>query len=1072
MWFTKLAISRPIIIWMALAALTVLGLQAYFRLPAELNPKVSIPTVTVTTVYAGAGPPEIEAQVSKVLEDAVGTVGGVKEVFSSSQANVSILSMDFQSGVDIDTAVSEVSRKIEAVRSQLPVTANSPVVSKLDINALPILYFGLESPSLKPQELRSLADKLVRPRLERVSGVASVQIVGGEEREILVSVDSQKLAEFGVTILDVVNSLKSSGRDIPGGGITEGGRETEVRLAGSYSSLAGIRETRILSQRLSPSSPTPSVDQLPIPQPVIADVATVAESKAEQKEINRINGVDGVSLVLTKSYDANTVAVVDGVNKALEELKPAFPSDLKRVNLTDSSETVREALSDVNMSLVIGAFLAMIVILFFLHNFRGTLIVSLAIPACVVSTFLVMQAANFSLNQMTLLALSLSVGILVDDSIVILESITRHLNEGKDPKEAALIGRKEIGFADMTTTLVDVVVFVPIAFMGGVVGGFFKQFGLTIAFATLFSLVVSFSITPMLASRWYKKGESLVATKGFFAPFERFYRSLEERYRALIDWALSHRFLVVGVGVGALATIFALSFNRLGFEFMPGSDQGQIVVNLEMPPGSSLLGTSEAARALEKRVALLPDVEATVTNVGRILGAFGSIPQAGNQFAQINIRLKDKIGLLDGLTHPVESLQHKRSRSDDSIAKELRRLLADITRESGGVINVLAVRSVIGSSLPVSIQLKGKDTLKLAEVAEKIRERMKLVPGVLDPDVSARSGKPEVRVRADPERSAEFGIGAGMAGLILHDSVTGNTESVFRKSGQEFPIRIQMAGIQGDNPDLIKEIGVGYDRQGSLVTLGDISTILPKTGPTNIDRDNGEKLVTLSSNLSPGTPLGNVRKLIQKEIDAVPHSGVSVHWSGEAETLDDNAPLFASALILAIILVYLVMAALFNNLGTPLVIMFTCPMALIGALGALVLLNETLSLVSCIGVLMLVGLMTRNAILLLDYANTLTARGKTRRDALIEAGATRLRPILMTTTATIVGMLPVAMRIGRASEVRAPMAIVVIGGLLVSTILTLVMIPVLFSLYDDLTKRFQKKEEWKEKQIEQRNESL
>ena len=668
-----------------------------------------------------------------------------------------------------------------------------------------------------------------------------------------------------------------------------------------------------------------------------------------------------------------------------------------------------------------------------------------------------MQAANFSLNQMTLLALSLSVGILVDDSIVILESITRHINEGKDPKEAALIGRKEIGFADITTTLVDVVVFVPIAFMGGVVGGFFKQFGLTIAFATLFSLAVSFSITPMLASRWYKKGEKLTASTGFFAPFERFYRGLEERYRRLIDWALSHRFLVVGLGVGALATIFSLSFNRLGFEFMPGSDQGQIVVNLEMPPGSSLQGTSEAARQLEKTVMRLPDVEATVTNVGQILGAFGSIPQSGNQFAQINVRLKDKIGLLDGITHPLDSLRNKRSRSDDSIAKELRKRLSSFAKQSGGVVNVLAVRSVIGSSLPVSIQLKGKDSLKLAEVAEKIRKRMKLVPGVLDPDVSARIGKPEVRVKADPGKSAQLGIAEGMAGIILHDSIAGNTDNVFRKNGQEFPIRVLMSGIQGDAPEQIREIVVGTDQQGAPVTLGDISIILPKTGPTNIDRDNGERLVTLSSNLSPGTPLGNVRSLIQKEIDAVPHPGISVHWSGEAETLDENAPLFASALILAIILVYLVMAALFNNLGTPLVIMFTCPMALIGALGALVLLNETLSLVSCIGVLMLVGLMTRNAILLLDYANTLTERGRPRREALIEAGATRLRPILMTTTATIVGMLPVAMRIGRASEVRAPMAIVVIGGLLVSTILTLVMIPVLFSLYDELSTKLSRK---------------
>ncbi len=1051
MWFTKLAISRPIVIWMILAAFAVLGIQAYFRLPAELNPKVNIPTLTVTTAYPGANPPEIETQVSKLLEDAVGTVGGVKEVFSSSQPNVSIISMDFQSSVDIDVAVSEVSRKIDAVRSELPAGANSPIVSKLDINALPILYFGLESPSLSLQHLRALADNTIKQRLERVSGVATVQIVGGEQREIHVAVDGQKLAEFGATINDVVNSLKSSGHDIPSGGISKGGKETDVRLAGSYKSLAAIKNTQLLTPRLSTRPHPTATSGLPSPPVILADVAQVTDTLADKIEINRIKGVDGVSFVITKAYDANTISVVEGVKKALDELKTSLPSDLKRVMLTDSSETVQEALSDVNMSLVIGAGLAMGVILLFLHNFRGTLIVSLAIPACVVSTFLVMQAAHFTLNQMTLLALSLSVGILVDDSIVILESITRHLNAGKSPRDAALIGRKEIGFADIATTLVDVVVFVPIAFMGGVVGGFFKQFGLTIAFATLFSLAVSFSVTPMLASRWYKQGEKLTAERGFFAPFERFYKRLEGRYRGVVRWALSHRFIVIGLGFGALALVFALSISRLGFEFMPGSDQGQIVVNLEMPPGSSLKGTSEAARELERSVMQMQDVEATVTNVGQILGAFGSIPQSGAQFAQINVRLKEKIGLLDGLLHPVNSMRTHRSRSDEEIAKEFRRRITPIVKRTGGVANTLAVRSSIGSSLPVSIQIKGKNSLELTRVAEAIRDRMKTVPGVLDPDVSARSGKPEVRVNPDPVRAAQFGIAPGMAGTILHDSVAGNTDTVFREGGQEFPIRVQLDGVQRDDPGRIREIVVGSDADGAPVTLADIATIIPRSGPTNIERDNGERLVTISANLSPGTPLGNVRALIQKEIDKVPHAGVSVHWSGEAETLDENAPMFANALILAIILVYLVMAALFNNLGTPLVIMFTCPMALVGALGALVLLHETLSLVSCIGVLMLVGLMTRNAILLLDYSNTLVSKGLTRTEALIESGATRLRPILMTTAATIVGMLPVALRIGRAAEVRAPMAIVVIGGLLVSTTLTLIVIPALFSLYDDLT---------------------
>lgn len=1041
---------------MALAAIAVLGIRAYTKLPAELNPRVSIPTITVTTVYPGAGPPEIETQVSKPLEDAVGTAPGVKDIYSSSQAGVSIISMDFQTGSDIDLAVAEVRSKVEAIRAQLPAGVQPPVVAKLDINALPILYTGLASPSLTQQQLRALADNTIRPRLERVPGVAFVQVIGGEQREIHVAVDGQKLAQFGFTIEDVVNSLKASGRDVPSGGISHGKMETDVRLAGAYGSLKAIADTQILSAAATASStsraggggPPGGSPALPTPPVTVADVAAVHDGRVERTEINRIDGVDGVSIVITKAYDANTVAVVDEINRAFREMAATVPSDLKRVVLKDSSETVREALADVNVSLILGAFLAMVVIFLFLHNLRGTLIVSLAIPACVVATFLLMQIVGFTLNQMTLLALSLSVGILVDDSIVILESITRHLTDGRSPREAALRGRNEIGFADMTTTLVDVVVFVPIAFMGGIVGSFFKQFGLTIAFATLFSLVVSFSITPMLASRWYRRGEDLIARRGVFGAFERFYQGLERGYRRVIAIALLRRRAVLAVGIGSLVLIFALSFWRLGTEFMPGSDQGQLVVNVEMPPGTSLAGTNETARTIERIVNRTRDVEATVTNVGQVLGNFGSIPQQGVQFAQINVRLREKKGILDDLWPSPESFR-RRVRSDEDVARELRRILLSVTRDTGAIVNTVAQRSVVGAGVAIAIQLRGSDSKSLTAVAEQLRDRMRSLPGIEDPDVSARSGKPEVRVEVDPNRAAQFGIAPGIAGAILRDSLSGNTETVLRQNGQEFPIRVQLEGIQRDDPEHIKNIIVGSDSQGSPVSLADIADTMAREGPTNIDRNNGQRLVTVTANLAPGVPLGSVRGPIQKQIDTLPHEGITVRWSGEAETMDENAPIFVGALGLAILLVYFVMAALFNNLMTPFVIMFTLPMALVGALGALVLTGQTLSLVSCIGILMLVGLMGRNAILLLDYVNTLRKRGMARTEAIVEAGATRLRPILMTTTATIVGMLPVAMRIGRASEVRAPMAIVVIGGLLVSTTLTLIVIPVLYSLFDD-----------------------
>ena len=683
MWFTRLAISRPVLIWMALTAIAVLGLRAYTRLPAELNPKVDIPTLTVTTLYPGAEPPQVETQLSKPLEDAVGTVPGVRDVYSSSQSGLSIISMDFQVGTNLDVVAAEVRGRVEAVRAQLPPESRPPVVAKLDINALPILYLGLECPSLSLQQLRALADNTLRPRLERVAGVATVRVIGGEQREIHVAIDAHRLAPLGLTIADVVNSIKAGGHDVPGGDISQVHRETGVRLAAAFGSLDSIANTPLLASQLAART-TKSSSELPAPPLTVADVADISDGNAERSEINRINGHDGISLVLTKASDANTVAVVDEANLALEQLQPSLPADLRRVVLRDDSVTVRDALQDVNGSLLLGAVLAMVVILFFLHNLRGTLIVSLAIPACIVATFLVMSVAGFTLNQMTLLALSLSVGILVDDSIVVLESITRHLKNGETPREAAFNGRTEIGFADLTTTLVDVVVFVPIAFMGGIVGGFFKQFGLVIVTATLFSLVVSFSLTPMLASRWYRAGEDTEAKHGFFAPFERFYQWLEANYRHMIAWALRHRGWVVLAGVAGLALIFVVSFARLGFEFLPGTDQGQITVSLEMPPGTSLTATDTVAREMEQLVLKTPEVRAVVTNVGQILGGFGAIPQQGAQLAQCNVRLNEKRALLDSLVHP-GSTPDTRQHTDVEIGNGLRRALLPLANRCGAI---------------------------------------------------------------------------------------------------------------------------------------------------------------------------------------------------------------------------------------------------------------------------------------------------------------------------------------------------------------------------------------------------
>lgn len=1041
---------------MALAAIAVLGIQAYFRLPAELNPKVDIPTLLITTVYPGAGPPEIETQITKPLEDAVGTVGAVKEVSSSSQANVSIISLDFQVGVNLDNAVEDVRSRIEQIRGVLPSDSKPPVVAKLDINARPILYFGIHSSTVSTESLRLLADKIIEPRLEQVDGVAGCQVVGGDRREVRVSVDTESLSRYGITISDVVNALKAAGHDVPAGTIIRQSSHTNVRMVAALGSLDAVRSTQILAQQ-SAVLPTPSLSarsapgsQPPLPAPplTVADVADVAEGPAEQTEIDRIDGREGIGIVISKASDANTVTVVDNVNDAFEKLKPQLPADLHRVTLRDDAVTVRDAMQDVDASLVLGALLAMAVILLFLHNLRGTLIVSLAIPACMIATFLVMYLVKFTLNQMTLLALSLSVGILVDDSIVVLESITRHIQEGEAPFDAAFNGRAEIGFADITTTLVDVVVFVPIAFMGGIVGSFFKQFGLVIAVSTLFSLVVSFSVTPMLAARWYRSAGSLtVSPRGVFAALDLLYKRLEMAYRAVITRALQHRAIVVLAGVVGLAGIFALSFFKLGTDFIPGIDQGQIAVNIELPPGASLQATEHVVVEAEKVVTDQADVVATVSTVGEILGGFGSIPQEGPQFGQISVRLKEKGGLLDRMFAKPSAV---RTYSDEHIASLIRARLRRISMSRGTEISTSAVRSMSGGADPVELQIRGPDYDSLVKFAGQLKAHLATLPGVLSPSISVREGEPEIRATVDRQKASEHNILPSLAGVIIHDSIAGNTECVLQQNGIATPIRVRLAGSERKRFEDVGNLVVGSDNQGSPVLLSDIADVSMETGPANIERLNASRLVTVTANLSADTPLSAIQGAMDQYVKSIHTIGIDVKWGGDTERLNDTAIPFATALILGIILVYLVMAALFNSIATPLVIMFTLPMALIGALGALVITGERMSLVSAIGIIMLIGLMGRNAILLVDYTNTLRKRGRERTEAIIEAGATRLRPILMTTGATIVGMLPVALRFGRASEIRAPMAIVVIGGLVVSSTLTLVVIPVLYSLFDDV----------------------
>jgi HAE1 family hydrophobic/amphiphilic exporter-1 len=1047
MSLTRLAINRPIAILMLVLALMTLGWRSMKEMPAELNPSVNIPYVNITTNYPGAGPEEIETLITKPLEDAVASVNGIKNVTSQCQDGISLISLEFYLGVNPDVAAADVRQKVAAARGNLPKDATEPIISKLDFNSQPVLSYGLKSNTLNIRELRDLADNVIQYRVAQVPGVGQVNVSGGDKREIQVNVNKDRLIAYGITIQDVVNAIQNSNVNLPGGHVTQGEKDYSIRTIGEYQSVEELRNLRI---SVPPKGQGSSL------RINLSDLATVQDTSAERTQLSRVDGRDSVSLIISKLSDANPVQMADGVKKVVAQLEKDLPGGVQFILAMDTSRQVRAALSDVNLSLILGSLLAVLVVFLFLHNIRGTIIVAIAIPTSLICTFIPMKMFGFTLNQMTMLALSLVVGILIDDSIVVLENVYRHLARGETPREAAINGRTEIGMAALTITMVDVVVFVPIGFMGGIVGQFFRQFGITVACATLFSLFMGFTFTPMLASRWYAIGEEVEATRGFFGLLNRFYKGLDETYRRALRWAIgtdarhgtARRLMVIGLGYGGLIATMIMLGPKLGFQFVPAIDSGQIIANVELPAGSSLDETDRITKRVEQIMRKVPEAKTVFTSVGYINsgGGLSSFPQTGRQYASISLSLKDKENAMD-LLHGVKG---KRTRSDQEIAQDIRPQVAAIP---GALITIGAVRGFGGAAAPIQMQLSGTDLNRMQQVAQQIKSRMAKVPGILDPDVSLRSGKPEVQVRVDRVKAAESGVNLRDLASALRYSFEGNNDAKYREHGEEYDIRVKFQDWNKRDPSDVGKILVPTGG-GAPTELRSVANLAMGTGPTNIDRKNRMLLEIVSANLAPGFSSGNVQQQIDKAIADIDTSGVTIGYGGEVQSQQEEFPYLFGALGLGALLVYMLMAALFNSLLHPFTIMLSLPMALIGAITALVIAKEPMSIIGMIGIIMLVGLVTKNAILLVDYTNTLRARGWSRNDAIEEAGPTRLRPILMTTTAMILAMLPIALKIGEASEMRSPLAIVVMGGLILSTMLTLLIIPVTYTLFDDVQRLF------------------
>lgn len=1069
---TRLAINRPIAILMVVAAFLVLGIVSYLRLPAELNPKVDFPVVSVNTTYAGTNPQEMETLITKPIEDSISGVSGLKQIDSTSQSGVSVVRCTFYFGTNLDTAAADVRQKVDAVRKRLPINADSPSVAKQDNSSQPVMYIAMKG-NRSPRDLRVLADNVVSERLQQAPDVSAVNVTGGEQREIRVSVHAARLAAFNITIGQLSQAINNANQNVSAGYIQTDKQYASIRFLGEFASVDEIKNLYITlpgggTSSLSSGAAAPAAGAAAAGSRSVrlSDIADVADTTIERTVESTLDGQESVTLTIQKTSDGNTLKATNGVKEQLVAVKQFLPADVNFVVTRDDSTNVRDNLKDVVVGLFIGALLATFIVYLFLHNFRATIIVAIAIPTCIIATFLPIAAFGFTLNSLTLLGLSLAIGILIDDSIVVIENISRHLALGQEPKEAAITGRSEIGLAALTLTAVDLVVFIPIAFMGGIIGEFFRSFGVSISVAVLISLFISFTLTPMLASRWFRKGESLESTgegrRGFAAAFDRGYHRFENFYRNILRAFLRHPWIVVGIGNVILVVAVILIFPKLGFRFSPAQDQNLVSVSVQAPAGTALRVTQGITNEIEKRIradkSLDGDVKYLLTSVGRNSSGGAGAGDTGTQYAQIQVSLYDKAAPLDQVQFWVKhtGLETLRNESDSDVAKKIRQLVKTIPGNGSSLkIQASEVNGFGGGGAPLTINMVGTDFSQLLHAAALVQGVVDKTPGTYGSDLSFKASQPEVQVRLDRVRASQYGLNVSDVATTVSTALQGDITAQYRdpKDANEYNIDVILAKSERRSIYTIGSIPVGY-QNGNPIPLGDVANISRGAGPTRVDRLNRLRQVSVTAYLLPGTQINNIRfKNIDPQIKALADQGklgqVSYTWGGEAQTSADEFPYLIQAVLLGIILSYMLMAALFNNMLYPLSVMLTLPQALVGALAALLITGTPFSLITAIGVIMLNGIATKNAILMVDYTNTLRARGYKRIDAILEAAPTRLRPVLMTSFAIVFATLPTAAALGRGAGFRQPLGITVVGGVVVSTFLTLLVIPSVYLLFDN-----------------------
>lgn len=1024
MSLTEISIKRPLLIIVFFFTLILFGVLSYINLNYNLLPKFEANVLSVATVYRGASADEVQTSITKPVEDAISSIEGVDHINSTSMEGVSVVIIQLKSGISTLNAQRDAERKLNQMRAVLPDEAEDPVVNRFNSEELPVVRLSA-SANLSPAALYDIVKQQIKPILSNVSGVGSVNLIGGNEREIQIHFDADKLNAYKISPAQIAQIIASTNISYPAGNIENKSGRFSLRLDEKFMKVDDLRNLSIRQ----------GADGSKV---VLSDVATITDAQREDKMVNRINGKPGVGIEIVKQADANAVQVSRLVKKKLEELKTTYAAQGLDFDIAiDQSLFTLASANAVMFDLFLAVGIVALVMLVFLHSVRSSFFVLIALPSAMIPTFILMYAFGFSLNLMTLMALSLVVGILVDDSIVIMENIFRHMEMGKDKLKASLDGRSEIGFTAIAITLVDVVVFVPMTLTGGLIGNILREFALVVVFSTLMSLLVSFTLTPLLASRFAKLTHLTKDTLygRFFLAFESLIENLKDTYASLLRWSLGHKkWVILIIVMMFVGSIYLVPAGFIGTAFMSPSDRGEMSIALEMAQGTPLRKTNEAVFEAEKIVRAYPEVVKVFTNVGTQSGNTLTGNTSTSNIAEISVLLVDK---------------SQRSFSSEQFGEMMRNEISKIP----GLKVVIKPINITGSTeAPIQIAVKGLDMDSIWHAAGIVKRVVERTAGSDYVEFSTKSPQTEIDIKLDRDKMNMAGLSVTEVGSAIQMAFRGNDQLKYSDRGEEYTMNIISDKYDRRDKESVEKINIRTAR-GNMVYLSDIARIEERRGQSVLqrsDRLNSIKVTAFTAGRPAGTIIADIQAALKKE--KLP-ADIIVDFQGQAQQQKDAFGSLGIAMMIGFLLVYLIMVALYESAVYPLVVMFSIPVALIGALLALALTLESLTIFAIVGLIMLMGLVAKNGILIVDFTNHLKAEGYSMNEALIESGRERLRPILMTTVAMIFGMLPIALSKGSGAEVKNGMAWVIIGGLTSSLLLTLFIVPTMYYIIDTLKDR-------------------